>query len=312
LSLLGKDAICDQFRERTTRRPNVRLEKPDLRVHLHFFQDKFTVCLDASDEPLHMRGWHREAVAAPLNEVLAAGLLKLADWTPERPIVDPMCGSGTLLIEAAMVATNTPAQFYRTHFGILTWKNFNERTWREVVNEAKKRMISAKIPLFGFDKDPQARNISRVNALSAEEITTVVNFEKVEFEKLSPDFFSEKINPTLPRPGSKNNGFYDLTAPSEPLFLEKIGQKSPEKPPLLIFNPPYDERLKIDDINKFYAMIGERLKHRWSGWEAWIISSNKEALQNIGLRASQKVLLNNGGLDCWFNQYELFEGKKVD
>ncbi len=310
LSLLAKDAICDQFRDTAQRRPNVRLEMPDLRVHIHYYQTQITVCLDSSEDSLHRRGWRTEAVAAPLNEVLAAGMLKLAGWTPDRVLVDPMCGSGTLLIEAAMMATNTPAQFYRKSLGFMRWKNFNQPLWNEVVNEAKKRMKPANCKLFGFDKDQQARNISRVNTMTADGLGRYLEFEKKDFEKLSP----ADLGATKPSDlGKKSSGYYDMTKPSGPTFLEKTGfqeEKAAEKPPMLIFNPPYDERLKMEEIGQFYEMIGERMKHHWPGWEAWIISSNRDAMQHIGLKPSRKIPLDNGGLACSFQQFMLYEGTK--
>jgi putative N6-adenine-specific DNA methylase len=313
LGLLAKDAICDHFRHETQRRPNVRVEMPDLRIHIHYFHEKITVCLDSSDESLHLRGWRREAVAAPLNEVLAAGMLKLAGWTPDRTLIDPMCGSGTLLIEAAMVATDTAANFYRPTFGFFRWKKFDEKIWKDVYNEAKKRIKPATCLLLGFDIDQQARNISRVNTMSADSVGRFVTFEKMAFEKLSPTNLTPKKVEATPALGKTGTGFYDTSKPSEPLFLEKIAQNeesSAPKTPMLIFNPPYDERLKMEDIGQFYAAIGERMKHHWSGWEAWIISSNREAMHQIGLRPTRKITLNNGGLECSFQQFQLYEGTK--
>lgn len=311
LSLLAKDAIVDQFRERVGRRPNVRVEAPDLRVHIHFFGEKITVCLDSSDESLHLRGWRKEAVAAPLNEVLAAGLLRLAGWTPGRPLLDPMCGSGTLLIEAAMWASRTPSQICRENFGFFRWKKFDKNLWKDVVAAAQKKRQVVDCQLVGFDKEQQARNISRVNTMTADGISRLITFDKKDFEKLAPPVFAE------PKPELKGPGVYNLSKPKAPLFMEKIGSEPAEKlaaaiptGPMMIFNPPYDERLKIDDIQAFYAMIGERLKHHWPGWEAWIISSNKDALNSIGLKPSKKITLFNGGLECWFQKYEMYEGKR--
>ncbi len=271
LAQLCKDAIVDQFRERLDRRPNVDPRSPDLRVHVHFLDDKFTLCLNSSGDSLHRRGWRKETGEAPISEVLAAGMLHLSGWSPEMPLVDPMSGSGTILIEAAMKATNTPAQMHREQgFGFLRWKKFDKTIFDEVKKEADAGIRETDARLFGYDVDPSARNMARLNLLAAGMEKSVV-FDRKDFQKLEP--------PT-------------------------------DEKGLLIANPPYDERLELEDAAKFYAMIGERLKHHWMGWEAWLISSDRAALQAVGLRPSSKTTLFNGKLECSFQRFELFDGKR--
>ena len=132
-----KDAIVDQFREETGVRPNVSVTNPDIRLHIHIAEDQATLCLDSSGESLHRRGYRQESVEAPLNEVLAAGMILMSGWKGETDFIDPMCGSGTLLIEATMLAYNIPAQICRESFGFFTWRDFDETLWHDVKNAAR-------------------------------------------------------------------------------------------------------------------------------------------------------------------------------
>lgn len=267
--LLTKDAVVDQFRERYDRRPNVNTAAPTLRINVHIQGTHCDVSLDASGDSLHRRNYRRDTVDAPLNEVLAAGMILLSEWNGKSNFVDPMCGSGTLPIEAAMIATHTPSQVKRESFGFFRWNDFNRKLWQEVKKEADDKIQIPDCQIFAFDKDNRARNATSINLMSAG-FDAIVRTDKISFEKLEP----------------------------------------PSAAGTLITNPPYDERLKMDDIAAFYKSIGDNLKQRWAGWDAWLISSNRDALKHVGLRPSRKITLFNGALECSFQKFELYEGTK--
>jgi len=268
-ALLTKDAIVDQFRDKYDRRPSVNLDAPTLRIHTRINGSECTLLLDSSGDSLHKRGYRRDVAEAPLSEVLAAGMILLTEWSGDSTFVDPMCGSGTLPIEAAMIAMNMPPQHKRETFGFFKWKGFDKKLWAEVKSEADARVRQPQFPILASDKEVRARNATAINLMSAG-LEQVVQVEKMPFEKLVP----------------------------------------PDSPGLLVTNPPYDERIKVEEIEAFYKSIGDRLKQNWSGWTAWLISSNMEAWKTFGLRPSRKIMLYNGPLECYFQKFELYEGKK--
>lgn len=270
MALLTKDAIVDQFRDRLGRRPGVNVEAPTLRIMTRIVGGQCDLLLDASGDSLHKRGYRRDSVEAPLNEVLAAGMILITGWNGDRPLVDPMCGSGTIPIEAAMLASHIPPQYLRESFGFFRWKDFDKKLWKEVKTAADARIQTAGSPIYASDIDARARNATAINLMAAG-LEKTVQVEKIAFEKLSP-----------PAPAG-----------------------------LLILNPPYDERLKLDAATAFYKSIGDRLKQHWAGWEAWLISSNLEAWKGFGLRPSRKIPLINGSLECYFQKFELYAGKKT-
>lgn len=269
VALLTKDAIVDQFRDRYNRRPSVNTESPTLRIHVRVFGSQVELALDASGDSLHKRSYRRDTVEAPLNEALAAGMILLTGWNGNGSFVDPMCGSGTLPIEAAMIAMRIPPQQKRESFGFFRWKNFDKQLWQEVKAAADARIQASEFPILASDKDPRARNATAINLLAAG-LEHAVQVEKLPFEKLMP----------------------------------------PEMPGVLVTNPPYDERIKVDEVALFYKGIGDRLKQHWAGWNAWLISSNMEAWKSFGLRPSRKITLFNGSLECHFQKFELYAGKK--
>ena len=269
VALKTKDAIVDRFRQDFRRRPNVDTKAPDLWINVRITQEDCVISLDSSLESLHKRGYRTESVAAPLNEVLSAGLILLSGWDKASPFIDPMCGSGTNLIEAALYAYNIPPQLQRREFGFMKWKNFDKALWRKVLEEAKARITTFDHEILGFDKDPRALRITNWNAIGAK-VDDKIQVDRKLFEKL----------------------------------------KAPKETGFLLMNPPYEQRLITGDINAFYKSIGDRLKQEFSGYEAWLISSNKEALKHIGLRPSKRMTLFNGPLECKFHKYELYQGSK--
>lgn len=269
VALKTKDAIVDQFRDTFGRRPNVNIYAPKLRVNVHIFQDECTIALDSSNDSLHKRGYRISSVEAPINEVLAAGMILLTGWEADRPFLDPMCGSGTLLIEAGLMATNRAPQLSREHFGFKHWPDFDEALWNQILDEAKQRVRQSPVPIVGSDRDFKAVRLTEQNAMAAD-LEDTISVQRKKLEKLVP---------------AVEGG-------------------------LIIMNPPYDERLSEADIGAFYEMIGDQLKQRFTGFEAWIISSNKEGFKRVGLKPSKKIPLYNAALECRFIKYELYAGTR--
>jgi putative N6-adenine-specific DNA methylase len=262
-----KDAIVDYFSEKCEKRPSVRINRPDMYVHIHISHHDCTVSLDSSGESLHKRGYRTEQVEAPLNEVLAAGIVLQTGWRGASHFVDPMCGSGTLLIEAAMIALNIPPGLYRKAYAFERWRDFDRELFDGIYNdESEEREFTFKC--YGSDISPATIEIARKNILNAG-LSKYIELKTLPFQQ-----FTE-----APVPG------------------------------VLVTNPPYGERISTDDIIGLYSMIGERLKHVFTGYQAWILSYKDECFDSIGLRPSRKIKLMNGALDCEYRCYELFDGK---
>jgi len=271
VSLKAKDAIVDRFRDRFGKRPDVDTVDPDLRINVHLFKEQCTVSIDSSGSSLHLRGYRKASTEAPLNEVLAAGLLLLSGWDRKTPFVDPMCGSGTLLIEAALLAGKVPSGYYRPLFGFEKWKDFDSKLWDIVKRECEEEIVEPGVPLRGYDRDEKAVQACLTNIEQAG-VGKFVQVEKADFETGLPPY---------PR------GF-------------------------LLTNPPYGERIKVDDIKKFYQDLGDVLKKNYAGYTAWLLGSDLEALKFIGLRPSRKIRVMNGPLECRLVKFELYEGKKYE
>lgn len=268
-SLKAKDAIADYFRNKLGKRPNVDTENPEIVIDLHVHGDTCTVSLDSSGESLHKRGYRMNQGEAPLNEVLASGMIQLAGWSGNSDFLDPMCGSGTLPIEAAMIAYNIPAGKFRKNYAFENWRDFDQLLLDTVKQETEKKQ---------FNYNIYASDISGSNLLNAQtNARRALVFNKIKF--LISDFKDLKTD--------LNNA-------------------------TIIINPPYGERLKEKDLNELYAMIGERLKHQYSGNSAWILSSSMESFKFIGLKPEVRIDLYNGSLKCKFNKYKLFSGKRIE
>ncbi|MDR2816367.1 MAG: THUMP domain-containing protein [Proteiniphilum sp.] len=266
-----KDAIADWFNEKYEKRPSVSVSNPDIVFHIHVAHNKCTLSLDSSGESLHKRGYRVAQGDAPLNEVLAAGMILKSGWRGECNFIDPMCGSGTLLIEAAMIALGIPPGIHRPHFAFEKWKDFDSELFSAIYNdEAEAREFNHRI--VGFDISPKAIAIAEKNIKNA---------------------------------GLKK--YIDLEVKPFRQFAEP-----PSKEGLLMTNPPYGERLKVEDLDELYSMIGERLKHVFPGYRAYILSYRKESFDAIGLRHSKRFFLYNGALECEMREYEIFSGKRDD
>ncbi|MEI7725202.1 MAG: THUMP domain-containing protein, partial [Bacteroidota bacterium] len=219
----SKDAIVDRLRDKLGKRPSVDLENPDLKVNVHLFKDSCTVALDSSGQSLHRRGYRKSTGPAPINEVLAAGLVKLSEWDMVTPLFDPMCGAGTILIEAAMLAKNMPAGYFREEWGFMKWKDFDASLLEKVKNDCNALISKAPLKMHGADRSDRAIDSAR---------------ENLRFTNLYEDITLEVQT------------FEDSDPPFEKGFI--------------ISNPPYDERLKIEDSLVFYKMIGDTLKRKYA------------------------------------------------
>ncbi len=265
-----KDAIADYFQERESKRPSVRLDNPDIYLNVHIAHNEVTLSLDSSGESLHKRGYRVLQTDAPINEVLAAGILLQAGWDGQSDLLDPMCGSGTFLIEAALIARNVAPGIYRNGYAFQNWQDYDEDLFAEIYeDDSEERPFNHKI--YGSDILRQAILISERN---------------IDRAGVSRDVELD-VMPLAKRPKT-------------------------EKPTLIVMNPPYGERLGLNNADELYAMIGERLKHNFAGCKAWIIAYKVEHFNSIGLRHNSRTSLMNGSLECELRSYELFDGKREE
>jgi len=265
VSLKTKDAIVDRLRTKWGTRPSVNLDDPDLRINVHIFKQSCSVSLDSSGRSLHKRGYRVSTGIAPLNEVLASGLIHLAGWDRQSPFVDPMCGSGTLLIEAAMLSGKIPAAYFKPEFGFMKWKDYEPELWYKIKEEEDEKMVNAGCIIRGCD-------------ISSRAIDSVM--QNIRFAKLI-NRIKVEVSP------------YESYIP-------------PEGNGIVVTNPPYDERLHVVDMIAFYKKIGDVLKKKYRGYEAWVISSDLRALKFIGLHPSKKITVFNGPLECRFVKFTLY------
>lgn len=268
-----KDAIADWWTEREGKRPNVKLTDADLYINVHIAATKVTISLDSSGESLHKRGYRVATTEAPINEALAAGMLLMAGWHGQSDFYDPMCGSGTLLIEAALIAQNIAPGVFRKSFAFYKWKDFDEELMEEVYNDdSRERAFTHTI--YGSDASYYAVQAALKNVQSAGQ-SRFIQIKQIRLQEIK-------------------RSSVDMNSPA-----------------FVMMNPPYGERLAQNkDVLRLYGDIGTALKHQFTGGTAWIISSNEEALKCIGLKPSKKIHLLNGELECLFNKYELFAGKR--
>lgn len=268
-----KDAIVDRFRDTLgdRHRPSVRLDGADIMLNVHISGRDVTLSLDSSGESLHKRGWRKAQTEAPINEVLAAGIILLTGWKADRPFVDPMCGSGTFAIEAAMIAANIYPGIYRKHFAFENWPDFDADLLAEIYNDdTAEREVT--VPIMAADISPRAIEIAKANALQAG-VAQYISFEVKSIAKWDTP----------------------MTTPG-----------------VLVTNPPYGKRIGADDMNALYSTLGSVFKHIFKGFDAWVIGYHDEYFHEIGLAPSQKIAINNGGLECELREYVIFEGTKRD
>jgi putative N6-adenine-specific DNA methylase len=269
ISLKSKDAIADYFRHKYHKRPNVDTKHPDVKIHVHIQKDYCTVSLDSSGMSLHKRGYRTATNIAPINEVLAAGLVLLSGYTGDCNFMDPMCGSGTILIEAAMIANNIPANINRVEFAFEKWENYDEDLFFVIQDSLLKKIKESHFKIMGFDKAPSAIRKAQDNIKNAN-LSEFVGVHHVNFFNSVKEVFGRTI---------------------------------------ILFNPPYGERLSID-VKEFYKKIGDTLKNGYPDSTVWFITSDFEALKHVGLRTSKRIALKNADLDCKFVRYDMYEGSR--
>ena len=270
VSLKSKDAIVDYFREKTGDRPNVDVKHPDILINIHIQKETCTVSLDSSGDSLHKRGYKSDTNIAPINEVLAAGLVLLSGYDGSQHFIDPMCGSGTILIEAAMIANNIPVNINRLEFAFEKWQDFDRELFDVIHESLLKKVRNSPKRIIGYDKAPSAIRKANNNVLNAS-LEDFITIEK-------KDFFQS--------------------------------EKPVEGKTILLFNPPYGERISVD-VPVFYGKIGDTLKQQYPDTDAWFITSDfSSGLKNVGLRTSKKVKLFNGNLECRFVKYEMYSGTR--
>ena len=269
-ALKSKDAIVDYFRDKYGKRPNIDIKHPDVQLNVHIQRDFCTVSLDSSGDSLHKRGYRSATNIAPINEVLAAGLVLHSGYDGTQHFIDPMCGSGTILIEAAMIANNIPANINRREFGFEKWNDFDADLFDKIRESLLKKTRESHRKIIGYDKAPSAVRKAIDNVKNA----NLDDFIEIDQE----NFFNT--------------------------------EKKLEGKTIVLFNPPYGERLEID-VPIFYKEIGNTLKHGYPNTDAWLITSDfEQGLKSVGLRTSRKIQVYNGKLECRFVKYEMYEGSK--
>lgn len=267
--LVVKDSIADYFRNKTGRRPNVNTQDPQIVVNLHISNENVTVSLDSSGEPLFKRGYRREQGTAPLNEVLAAGMLLLSGWNGETSLTDPMCGSGTIPVEAGLISCRIPPGKFRNIFGFMKWKDYDEKLFDRIKLECDRNSCSLPGKISGSDISETAIDQASANVAKAG-LADVISLKVADLKDIR---------------STDNHGY-------------------------VCINPPYGQRLKPDDLEELYKMIGTSLKHNFSGNTALILTSFRDAVKNIGLKPAEKHILFNGALECTLLKYEIFEGTR--
>jgi 23S rRNA (guanine2445-N2)-methyltransferase / 23S rRNA (guanine2069-N7)-methyltransferase len=267
-----KDAVADQFTQKYEHRPDVKRDRPDVRINAYIDKHNCTLYLDLSGEPLHKRGYRQQAGAAPLKENLAAAILLRAHW-PElamenRPLIDPLCGSATLLLEAAYMAAGIAPGLLRDYFGFTNWKQHEPKTWDQLIKEAKQGIDRNKVPgLIGIEKSYKVAEIARQNihAAGLDELIEIKQADSVDVLKDLPDVTG-----------------------------------------LIVTNPPYGKRIgESKQLKSLYLELGRTLKARFPGWNVALFTASHELAKFFGLRAHHKNTLYNGPLKCTLYQYRI-------
>ena len=267
VALKTKDAIVDAIRDRFGRRPNVDTRDPDLRVNVHLVKNHCTVSLDTSGTPLDRRGYRLERNEAPLRETLAAALIMLSGWDGTIPLADPMCGSGTIPIEAALKAACRAPGLLRSGFAFQRWPGFDAGLWRMVLEEAREMALDSQpSQVLGCDRSAGALKVASQNSARAG-VTAMITLKQQELSDFVP----------------------------------------PQGPGILLFNPPYGRRLgEEDELKPLYRKIGDVMKQRCTGYTAYLFTGSADLAKCVGLRASRRIVLFNGPIECRLLKYELY------
>lgn len=266
-ALQVKNAIVDQQRDQFGERSPIETHHPDLLVRIHLERERCTLSLDSSGSSLHRRGYRPAVGLAPLKESLAAALVRLSGWEPSQMLYDPLCGSGTIPLEASLQALNIAPGLFRDRFGFETWLDFEPEVFEELLHEAEaSRRTSLPAPIWGSDRELAVVEQAIANA--------------------------------------ENSGLTDHVYFSQLDLSEVV---APADSGVLICNPPYGERLgEASELGAFYKQLGDVLKQQFKGWTAFVLSGNKELSMAIGLKSSQRTPVYNGGLLCQLMKYELY------
>ncbi|NER83224.1 MAG: RNA methyltransferase [Leptolyngbya sp. SIO1D8] len=266
-ALQVKNAIVDQQRDRFGERSNIDIKRPDVQVNVHLKQGRAVVSLDSSGSSLHRRGYRPAIGKAPLKESLAAALIHLSGWQSDQAFCDPLCGSGTLPLEAALIGLNHAPGLFRDRFGFESWPDFNASLWDRLQQEAEAaQRDSLTVPIVGCDRDRDIIIQARTNARNSQ-ISHQVTFTKTDLIEI----------------------------------------EAPAASGILLCNPPYGERLgKEDNMEGFYKLLGDVLKQRFKGWTAFVLSGNKALAKSIRLKSSQRIPVYNGSLPCQLMRYDLY------
>lgn len=266
-ALQVKNAIVDQQRCQFGQRSSIDTENPDLQINAHIYQDRCIISLDSSGTSLHRRGYRPAMGLAPLKETLAAALLDIAQWEPSLPFLDPLCGSGTLPLEASLKALNIAPGLFRLQFAFEKWSDFDEALWDQLLKEAgTSELPTLKAPIMGSDRDPDILKQARINAEQSG-VADQITFTQTELSQL----------------------------------------EAPADSGVIICNPPYGERLgDARELGDFYKLLGDVFKQRFKGWTAFVLTGNKELAKRIGLKASRRIPVYNGSLPCTLLKYELY------
>jgi putative N6-adenine-specific DNA methylase len=266
-ALQVKNAIIDQQRRQFGQRSSVDTENPNVLINVHIYQDRCVLSLDSSGGSLHRRGYRPAMGLAPLKETLAAALLDLAEWEPSLPFLDPLCGSGTLPLEASLKALNIAPGVFRKHFGFESWHDHDRVLWEQLLKDAEDgELDELKAPIAGSDRDPDILSQARLNADYCG-VGQLVTFTQTELSQV----------------------------------------EAPADYGVIICNPPYGERLgDTKELGELYKLLGDVFKQRFKGWTAFVLAGNKELAKQVGLKASRRIPIYNGSIPCTLMKYELY------
>lgn len=270
MSLKAKDAIVDRMRDKTGDRPNVDRDNPDIPIHIYIDKELVTISLDSTGDSLHMRGYRQLTGQAPINEVLAAGIVELSGWDVTTPFYDGMCGSGTIAMEAAIKGLNMPTGLFRKQgYAFENWSNFDQSLFDTIMESSLDRISDAKLQIFASDASSNVVSKAKKNVYNAE-LEDEIEVSVQNFLDLKPE---------------QNRG-------------------------TLVLNPPYGERMDKEDIDELYQSLGDSFKQNWKGFACHMITGNLSALKKVGLRSTNKIVLYNGSIECRLARFDIYEGSK--
>ncbi|WRH67047.1 MAG: THUMP domain-containing protein [Planktothrix sp. GU0601_MAG3] len=266
-ALQVKNAIIDQQRLEFGERSDIDINNPDLWINLHIHEDQGILSLDSSGTSLHRRGYRPAVGIAPLKETLAAALLDMAEWHPDLPFLDPLCGSGTLPIEASLKALNIAPGLFRETFGFMKWKDFDSKLWESLKQDAlDAKLTTLTAPIVGSDQDEDVIYQASENARRSG-VAEQIRLQQMELSEV----------------------------------------EAPANHGVIICNPPYGERLgDAEELGALYKQLGDTFKQRFKGWTAYILTGNKALGKQVGLRTARRIAVYNGALPCTLLKYELY------